>query len=148
MIDLVLYAPDKPTFATFAEANNLFDADGNPKPGLDYCWWAGSGKLMTSAPVIDANGDETTPPQFLPGVALLLRITLASDVIATGTEQWQRSKIARYIETNGTYSATFLGQPIQNYTLSGVSLFRAVDVFDWLAAHSLPGHEWLGGNDF
>ena len=87
MLDIVLYAPGgKSALVAFAKAhppaNPLLqerdDGEGGTatvtRPGVDYCWWAGSGQFMTQKGEYDENGDETTPPTFAPGVVALMRI--------------------------------------------------------------------------
>lgn len=149
-IDLILWAPDKATFRTFAVTNGLLvevgtDDNGNPvyrrREGFDFCWWRTSGKLVTA---------RTSPPTYLPGFVALVRIFgnfFLSDQIAEGPEQWQRSKVARYIKNNGV-PGTVAGGAISYYELNGVRIFRAQDVQDWLTANDLPRHEWQGGNTF
>jgi hypothetical protein len=144
-IDLVLYAANKAAIRDFAIARNILDADGNVRDGIDYCWWAGSGKLMTQAGTYDSEGTELTPPNFLPGVVMLMNINRSDDQIDEGqSEQWHKSKLARYIRNNADSTGTMGG--ITYYQKNGVRLFRAQDVFAWLAANNLPSHEWLGGN--
>lgn len=101
---------------------------------------------MTAKPVYDAQGNVTTPATYLTGFVVLCRLhsTVAeNDTISEGSEQWQRSRVAKWIKTNGTLG-TFGGIPC--YTVNSVRLFRAVDVFAWCASNGMPGHEWLGGN--
>lgn len=147
MIDLVLHALTKADLRNWAAARNLFRDDGEggkvPIDGLSWCWWAESGKLMTAKGTYDAEGNEITPPTFLAGVVGLLRIADQTDEISEGSEQWERSQIAKAIKTNGT-PGTQAGLPY--YEWDGVRLFRYSDVFQWLAANDLPGHIYLGGN--
>ena len=158
MIDLILWANTKATFATFARTNGLLiqDAEGNDslRDGFSYVWWAESGKLVTAQGTYDAEGNELTPPTFLPGFVALCRISggfFDSDRLDPAEddpdkeEQYTRSKVARYIKNNGT-PGTLAGGSIRYFELSGVRIFRPRDVFDWLASRGLPGHEWLGGN--
>lgn len=144
MIDLALQAATQAALITRLAALNLTDASGNALPGFDYCWWAGSGKLMTAKPVFDKDGNVTTPATFLAGFVMLARITDPADKLTNGNgEQWSRSKAAKAIKDNGTLG-TIGGLPC--YTLSGVRMVRPVDLFAWLATNNLPGHEWAGGN--
>ena len=162
-IDLILWGATKADFRTFAVANNLLtpfvDEDGNTsydkREGFDYVWWAGSGKLKTAEGEYDGF-DEITPPTFLPGFVALLKIHgsfFNSDRISDGitgeedevVEQWQKSKVVRYIKNNGTPGTIGV---INYYELDGIRIFRPKDVTDWLAANNLPGHVWLGGNSY
>ena len=156
MIDLILWANTKATLATFAQTTGLMvdDGDGGRKvrDGVEWSWWAGSGKLMTAPAVLDQDGNVTTPATFLPGEVLLMRIHgsfAESDRLDPDeadperAEPWRRSKVARFIRNNGTPGT--IGT-INYYQISGVRIFRSADVMAWLAANNLPGHEWLGGN--
>lgn len=170
-MDLILHAPDKTTLLDFAKANGLFVrrgviTDDDPesptfgqvidpgewvrREGFDYCWWAGSGKMMRTLGTYDAEGVELTPTAFFPGVVALLRIYgdfFNTDRLddAVDEEQWSRSKIVRYIKNNGALGST-LG--ISYYELDGVKIFRPGDVNAMLADRGVPGHEWLGGNSY
>lgn len=132
MIDLILRGSTQAAILALLQTHGMVDADGNAASGIDYCWWAGSGKLLTAYPAT-----------YLTGQVMILRIATADDVIAEGTEQWQRSKIARYIKNNGILGS-MSGIPF--YELSNVRLFRFADVQTALASLGVPGHEWLGGN--
>ena len=161
MIDLILWANTKATFATFARNNGLlvqYDTEDGPawrpREGFEYCWWAGEGKLKTAEGTYDQNGDEITPPSFLPGYVALCRIYGSffntdkldpDDTDPDKLEQWTRSKVARYIKNNGT-PGTVAGGAINYYELDDVRIFRPADVFAWLSARGLPHHEWAGGN--
>lgn len=161
MIDLILWANNRATLAQFAVANNLFvimaDEQGNeirvPRRGIRYFWWNGSGDFMTARPEFDENGDIATPATFLPGIVAVLRIFTADDAVDTAdldpgedeTTQWARSKVARYIKTNGE-AGTIGG--ISYYEIDGVRIFRPAEVTAWLSARNLPGHEWVGGNSY
>lgn len=155
MIDLILWAADKPTLATFAQSHNLLLPDGEGgtrrRDGFDWCWWAGSGKLMTRRAVV-AGDVEVTPARYLDGVVAMMRLYFADDRLdpgddPEGDEQWKRSKVAKYIRDNGT-PGSLAGGSIRYYEIDDVRLFRAADVQGWLASEGLPGHEWLGGNRF
>lgn len=152
MMDLVLWASTKADLVAFAKAQGIFDDDGNVKAHrFDYTWWAGSGKFMTAPPVLDGNGDVTTPATFLAGWVVTLRIYTTDDAVPVEdldegedtTTQWVRSQVARHIKTNGTPGTT---GGIPHYELDNVKLFRFQDVFDWCASHNVPPHEWVGGN--
>lgn len=151
MIDLILRAGTQQAILDFLVARNLLDADGNPAEGFQYCWWAGSGKVMSKAAVpnpADPMGPPTTPATFLPGFVMLVRIhgqRAKSDKIdnPADNEQHSRSRIAQWIKNNGTPGKT---GTINWYDVGGVRLYRYQDVADWLAANGLPGHEWAGGN--
>lgn len=162
MIDLILYAPDKATFANFARTNppanplQQQDAEGNwfNRPGFDYCWWAGSGKMMTAKGTYDQDGNEITPPTFLPGFVALVRIhgqffednvLIPDDADPDKLEQWARNRVVQYIKNNGTPGT--MGS-IPYYEVDGVRMFRPADVKGFLNNKNLPGHEWLGGNSF
>jgi hypothetical protein len=134
-LDLILHATTKAQITALLTTRGLLDVNGNPIDGFTYCWWAEGGQLMTAK-----------PSTYLAGFVMLARIHSSlfdSDVISEGPEQWQRSKIAKFIKTNGTPGTL---QGINFYLLSNVRLFRAADVLTFLATNSLPGHEWAGGN--
>jgi hypothetical protein len=137
MIDLILYGTTRATILDFAVARGLASTDGqgsyNVRTGIDYFWWAGDGKFRTG------------PSSYLAGFAMLIRINDPSDTISNPVdgEQWSRSKIAQYIKNNGTPGT--MGS-IPYYEVSNVRLFRASDVFSWLASQGIPANEWFGGN--
>lgn len=146
MIDLILQGT-KANIAALLQARGLITADNEPVPGCELAWWGGDGKFMTAAPVLDAQGNVTTPATYMTGFVVVCRLhssLFTNDRIdgAQG-EQWARSKVAKWIKGNGT-----LGQigGIPCYTVNSVRLFRATDVQGWLDARGLPGHEWFGGN--
>lgn len=159
MIDLALQAATQAALLTRLAALGLLNATtdplGNPvylrAPGFDFCWWAGSGKLMTAAAVVDPAkspmdpGYIVTPATFLAGFVMLARLGDAADAISSPAdgEQWSRSRVAQFIKNNGTLGS--IGG-ISCYTLSGVRMVRAADLFAWLQINNLPGHEWAGGN--
>ena len=159
MIDLILYAANKATIRDFGIARGLITAQDDGEGGtiyvkvrnFDYCWWAGSGQFKTANGTYDEQGNEITPPTFAPGVAALLRIYTADDALDPGAEenpeQWQKSKVAKYIRDNGT-PGSFLGGAVPYYEVDGVRLMRPADVNAWLEANNLPGHEWAGGNSY
>ena len=146
-IDLFLRSPTtKTAITTLLTARGLLDAGGNPVAGFAYVWWQESGQFMLTKPVYTGQV-LTTPATYLPGFVMLARIhstLFDSDQIAGGTgEQWARSKIAQYIQTQGTPGA--IGG-IYFYAFGGVQIFRAADVQAWLTTNAMPGHEWAGGN--
>lgn len=156
MIDLILQAASQSALLDILATHGFVTKSTDPissvvsyapNPGFDFCWWAGSGKLMTVAPVVNGQGVVTSPAQFLAGFVMLARITNDGDSISNpaDAEQWSRSKLAQFIKTNGVLG-NIGGIPC--YTVSGVRLARAADVLAYLAAHNLPGHEWAGGNSF
>ena len=157
MIDLIIYAADKATLRTFAIARGLLTEVTEEgvttyvkAKDFDYCWWAGSGQFMTAKGTYDEQGFELTPPTFAPGVVALLRIYTADDAMTPEgeePEQWQKSKIAKYIRDNGT-PGSFLGGAVPYYEVDSVRLMRPADVQTWLAANNLPGHIWAGGNTY
>ena len=148
MIDLILWAPDKPTLKAWAQTHPanfpLMDEDGNAREGVAYCWWGGDGgKIVKALGTYDEEGNELTPVEFFPGVAVLLKIHLAADKLADqnedGTlEQWERSKAAKWIKDNGTPGTA---QGITYYDVDGVRLFKPADV---LSLTPVP-HTWVGG---
>jgi hypothetical protein len=167
-IDLILWAPDKATLATFAKSNppanplmqDVDDGEGGTitvtRDGVSYCWWAGSGKMLTQLGTYDSEGNELTPPQYLTGVVALLRIH--SDFFnqtrlnpdpedPDAAEQWARSTVAKYIKDNGT-PGTVAGGTIPYYELGGIRIFRPTDVEQFLSNNNLPGHIWVGGNSY
>lgn len=158
-LDLILWGNTKAALSTFAKAhpagNPLLDADGNVRPGVDHCWWAGDGKMMKTKAVIDQNGNVVTPATYITGFVMLLRIhTVMYEATkltpAEGeTEQWHKSGVVKYIKDNGTPGTTSAANgSIPYYELSGVRIFRPASVEAWLAANDLPGHIWVGGNNY
>lgn len=158
-LDLVLWAPTKAALATWAAsnppANPLMDAEGNTREGVSYCWWAGTGQFMTAPGVYDSEGVEVTPPTFAPGVVALLRIHsdfFANDLLedkydvnGNKKEQWVYSKAAKWIKDNGT-PGTMGG--VSYYEVGGVRLFKPEDVETFCASNNIPGHIWVGGNEY
>lgn len=162
MIDLILWANTKAKFANFARTNppanplQQQDDEGNwvDRRGFTWVWWAESGKLMTARGTYDQDGNEVTPPTYLPGFVALVRIhgdffnqniLTPDEADPEKDEQWARNKVAQYIKNNGT-PGTMGGIPY--YEVDGVRMFRPQDVTAYLSANNLPGHEWLGGNSF
>lgn len=172
MIDLILHAADKATLKTFAETNGLreqyvetpaaIDLETGEvtrpavmawrdKKGLEYAWWAGSGKMLRTPGTYDAEGNELTAPTYVNGVVAILRLHgefFENDQLETAeetTEQWHRSKAARYIKNNGTAGTV---QGINCYVLDGVRILRPQDVMGKLAEWGVPGHEFSGGNSY
>ena len=172
MIDLILHAADKATIKTFAETHGLreqyvetpavIDPETGEvttpavmawrdKHGLEYVWWAGSGKMLRTLGTYDAEGNELTAPTYVNGVVVILRLHsdfFEDDRLDTEEEipeQHHRSKTARYIKNNGTADTV---QGINCYVLDGVRLFRPADVQAKLTEWGVPGHEFLGGNNY
>lgn len=150
MLDLVLHAPDKATFVTFARNRSLLDGEDKLRRGVSYFWWAETGKFVTQAGEYDENGDEITPPTFLAGLVLVLRlhsIMFDADVLDTDRSKAQhlRSKVVKYIRDNGE-AGTLGGWPY--YELDGVKIFRPSDVEDFITSRGLTGHIWAGGNAY
>ncbi len=166
-IDLILWGNTKAAIATMLgtnpPANPLYTGQTytDPitgavtyimRPGVDYCWWAGDGKLMTAKPVMDGM-TVVTPATYLTGFVMLMRIhTVMYEATkltpAQGeTEQWHRSSIAKYIKDNGTLGSSASGA-LPYYALSGIRIYRPTDVEAWLAARDLPSHMWVGGNSY
>jgi len=175
MIDLILRAADKPALAQWAKDKNLIIRKGRVvdedpdsptfgdvleagewvnREGFEYCWWAGSGKLMTQAGTYDDEGVELTAPNFLNGVVAIIRIYggfFSEDKLEVAgddpdaQEQFARSKVVRFIKDNGTLGSV---GAINYYELDGVRIFRPADVQAFLASNGLAGHEWLGGNSY
>ncbi len=163
-LDIILYAPNKPALAVFGKAhppaNPLLQNDGNTRDGVSYCWWSGSGKFMTAPGVPSGNDNDpwTTPPTFLPGVVMLLRLHSAffdDNEIKEGDpdyvepadpdniEQHERCRVVRYVKENGVLG-TMGGIPY--YEIDNVRLFRPSDVETFLTAKGVPAHIWVGGN--
>ena len=168
MLDIILYAPGgKADLVQFAKnhppANPLLqdDGEGNPvtREGVDYCWWAGSGKFMTAKGEYDGEGNEIVPPSFAPGVVALLRIDgsffentkLADQEYdeegVPQLEQHQRSAVVNYIRNNGT-PGTMTADDIPYYDIDGVRLLRPQDVDAFVQSRNIPGHIWVGGNSY
>lgn len=155
-LDIILWAPSKAALATWAQthpaANPLMTADG-PREGVSYCWWHESGKFRT--------GGTDEEPTFAPGVVALLKLHTSffeSDKEGDGQrfdtdqdgnpvrrEQWQYSKVAKWVRNNGTPGS--MGS-VTYYEVDGVRLFRPADVEAFLAANNLPGHVWVDGNSY
>ncbi len=169
MIDLILRAPDKAAMIQWAKDHGLYeqyietpavlDENGDEvtpavlkwrtKKGLEYSWWGGRGKFLTSLGTYDENGDVITPPTYASGVVLLLRIHsqfFRDDVLVPNAadpdkeEQWARSKVVRYIKNNGVAGNT---GAINYWELDGVQAYRPADVQAYLTTNGLPGHRYL-----
>ncbi|MCP5087915.1 MAG: hypothetical protein GY952_14070 [Rhodobacteraceae bacterium] len=162
-IDIILYAPNKPTMAAFAKAhppaNPLLDAKGYPRKGVRYSWWGGSqGKFMTDPG--NPTADPVVPPTFLPGVAMLLHIhseffddnnitpeddDYVKPADPDNIEQHERNRVVRYIKENGT-EGTMGG--VAYYEIDDVRLFRPKDVVAFIVANNVKGHRWVDGNSY
>jgi hypothetical protein len=152
MIDLILWCNTKAGFVTFAKAhppaNPLMDADGNVREGVRWCWWGGDGQMMKTKAVYDGM-TLVTPATYVPGFVMLMSIYRDDDKMAETGEQFVKSKVAKYIKDNGVFGRTSAANGnIPYYELSGVRIFRPQDVETWLAANGLPGHTWVGGNQY
>lgn len=170
MIDIIAHTPDKATLVTWAETHGLrqrhaiaWDTDPDSptygeetawewrtKPGVEWCWWAGSGKLMRSPGTYDAEGNELTAPVYVAGLVAIIRLSgefFGQDRLDAepDAEQWARSKVIRYIRQNGQLGQT---AGIAFVEMDGVRLFRPSDVQAKLADWGVAGHEWLGGNTY
>ena len=168
MIDILAHVPDQKTLVAWAEKNGLRervvigrdeDPDsptyGEPnawgwrtRKGVEWCWWAGSGKLMRSPGTYDDEGNELTAPTYVAGLVAIIRLSgdfFSQDKLDAqpDAEQWARSKVVRYILRNGTVGQT---GGIAFVEMDGVRLFRPGDVQAKIAEWGVPGHEWLGGN--
>lgn len=161
MIDLILHCNAKSDLRAFAIANNLMrevmetvvdpetgersrqgTGEYKVRPGVEWCWWAGSGKMLRRAAVVDSEGNETTPGQYVNGFVAILRISgemFRKDKTDDGT----RHKVIRYIKNNGT-EGTAAG--LTYFEIDGVRMFRPEDVNAKLQEWGVPGHQWLGGN--
>ena len=166
MIDLILHAVDKNTLRTFAQTYNLLvevdDGLGGtkwvPRSGLDWSWFAGDGKIRVANAVVNqVDGSLITPPQFLNGFALQLRISkdffledrlIPDESDPDKEEQWARSKVVRYVKNNGTGPLTFnlLGTDVPYYELDGVKITKPDKLDEALVAGGMPRHEIMGGN--
>jgi hypothetical protein len=107
-------------------------------------------------------GDTVTawePTQYLPGFVALIRLHgryAAVDAITdtgfsdTGdpdqVEQWSRSRVARAIKRNATASDT--GAEIPYYEWDGVRIYHPNGLTTYLQSRNIPGHIWMGGNQF
>lgn len=143
-IDLILWGATRADIRQFGINRGLISIglDGLDlnREGFTFSWWRGRGKFAI---------DDARPPTEAAGFVALVRIFdafFADDALAEGPEQWQRSKIAKAIQANGT-PGTALGS-IPYFQWDGVRLFRPADVEAFLAANNAPGHQWLGGNVF
>jgi len=172
MIDLVLHTTDQATLATWAKTHGLMREvkvrDTDPESptfgemisqdppewqvrrGVEWCWWAGSGRMMRARGTYDEEGNELTPPQYVAGMVALLRLSgefFNEDRIEAepDAEQWARSKVVKYIKDNGQIGQT---GGIAYVEMDGVRVFRPSDVQAKLSEWGVPGHEWLGGNVF
>jgi hypothetical protein len=168
-LDIILWAPSKSALATWAKthpaANPLLQDDGEgntvPRDGISYCWWAGSGQFMTAKGTYDAEGVELTPPTFAPGVVVLMKLhttffesdkegdgqryDIDQDGNTVPREQWQYSKVAKWVKNNGVPGT--MGT-VNYYEVDGIRLFKPSDVETFLAANDLPGHGWVDGNSY
>ena len=167
-LDIILYAPGgKADMIAWAKvnppANPLLDEDdeGNmvTRPGVSFCWWAGSGQFKTANGTYDGEGNEITPPTFAPGAVGLLRIhtiLLENTHITDQTydengnpqlEQWERNQVAKWIKDNGT-PGTMAGGTVPYYEVGTVRLLRPQDAEAFMAANNIAGHVWVGGNSY
>jgi len=137
--------PDSPTYGQPTET------EWRVKPGVDWCWWADTGKMMRTRGTYDEEGNELTAPTYVSGLVALVRITgptFLEDRIpdaAPDAEQWAKSKVVRYLVQNGTIGQT---GGIAFVEMDGVRVFRPADVQAKLAEWGVAGHEWLGGNRY
>jgi hypothetical protein len=155
MIDFTLHAPTKPAMDSFYAARGLVKPDGEPAEGFVSCLWAGTGKMMTTEPIIEPVDPfkELQPATYLNGIVALARFydeRAEDDLIVPGStdpdrdRQWARSKLALWFKTNGNAGST-LG--IDWYGVSGTRLYDPVTLNVFLATRKLPGHQWAGGNE-
>jgi hypothetical protein len=161
MIDLILWCNTKAGFVTFAKAhpagNPLMQDVTDPitgvtttvvREGVRWCWWGGDGQMMKTKAVMSGM-TVVTPATYVPGFVMLMTIYRDDDVLAATGEQFVKSKVAKYIKDNGVFGRTSAANGnIPYYELSGVRIFRPQDVETWLAANGLPGHQWVGGNQY
>lgn len=173
-LDLVIHGPR-------ADIRNLFinrgwvtqntDEEGNisfsNKPGLDWVPWNGSGQVMRVPGVYDSEGVEITPPTYVPGYAVIVRLSYSieeadraddgldedGDTIPTNYRDtddegnpipspWSRSKLLAKLRKVGRLRDT-AGMP--NYQLpGGLRVFRYSDVQDKCVNDwGTPGHVFL-----
>jgi hypothetical protein len=163
MIDLVLRATSRAALVTWGKTNppgrplveEVHDGEGGTRnvirPGLEWSPWGGTGQVMTAAGTYDENGDELTPPTYVPGFVALMRVhseffdwDRLDEVPADpdDVKEWERSKIAKYIKDNGT-PGSLAGGELPYYELDGVQIFRKKDVDAFLAARGFASHGFL-----
>ena len=161
MIDLVLFAASRAALVTWGETHppgrpiieSVDDGEGGTikraVTGIEWSPWAGNGNFMTVKGTYDQDGTEITPPTFASGYVAKLRIhgeyfdwdkldTVPAD--SDDVKEWERSKIADYIQANGTPGT--MGT-IPYYEVDGIRIFREKDVQEFLSTNSIPGHGFL-----
>ena len=150
-MDLILHAPDKTTLLDFAKANGLFvrrgvitDIDPDSptfgevidpgewvkRDGFDYCWWAGSGQLMSRPRELKA----TLPVDIVQGTDFGITIpggTLPVWVDASTTAQIDGEVVGVYDRKQGPY-AVFSGTPPAVGT--DVEIWQGVEFFPGVVA--------------
>jgi len=175
MIDLILYAPTKELLIDFLREKGLQTRSETPvldpetgeeigtdygdwkdAPGVSRCWWAGSGKLMIAQAEVDAEGNITTPAEYLPGFAMILRLrgeAYAADRndVTPGEaplKQWERSTLAGSMRAQGTQGIFQNMNNLKYFEVNQVRYFDPDEVEQFLADNGLSGHQWLGGNSY
>lgn len=153
MIDLILWSDTKTALNNFAKVHGLLVQDPETQEwatayGVEWSWWQGSGKMLRSLGTYDAEGVELTPPTFVNGWVILLRLhsTYAdadkldpAGPTAEDIPEWDRSKVARFIRNNGT-PGTVAG--LTYYEIDGVRILRVQDVEAKLAEWGVPSHRF------
>lgn len=146
MIDLVLWASTRDDLKNFAASVSLLTITGEGEndfdlgEGLQYHWWAGTGKLQT--------GPETTAD----GVFALIRFSgaffEADRIDSAGAAEddtiqdvWEQSKIAAYVKANGV-EGLFEGA-VPYFELGGCRVFTYARMREHLVSNGLPYHSFL-----
>lgn len=149
MIDVILMAETNEALAKFGLAHGLLVPDGeggwkNAK-GVDWAYWAGSGLMKRSLGKYDAEGNTIAEPEFVPGLAIVLRLFgefYKKDGIKRDGE-WIKSKTLQFIYDNGTAGEV---EGIPYHEIDGVRILKPSDVIAKLSEWGVPGHEFSGGN--
>jgi len=149
MLDLFIHAGTKFALEQWLDARglggNVQDTDATSPTFGDYFythtdrnstfiyWRHPSGKLEATAPVIDGNGDVTTPATFFNGFYGILRF---KDFDA------MNDQIGAWVRNNTAVSVL---EGFAGYGGEGITIIAPEDVQAHLDAEGIPGHEFLGG---
>lgn len=162
-LDLVLYHANGPaTIRNALQSRGLASRDPETNEwtfpaGVYIAPWNETGKVMRAPGTYDAEGNELTPPTYIPGFAVIIRFAYdveENDRIEGDTDEdgdtipeedrdtiYGKSQIVRFIKKNGT-----LGQAagIPYYEMpNGLRFFRYEDVTAKCAEWGTPGHVFL-----
>lgn len=161
MIGLILYAANRAALVAWGETHppgrpivvSVNDDEGGTvkraADGIEWSSWGGTGLFTTVKGTYDQDGEVITPPTYAPGYVARLRVhsdyfdwdrleTVPAD--PEDIKEWERSKIADYIRSNGT-PGTMVTVPY--YEVDGIRIFRERDVREFLVLNDIPGHVFL-----